>query len=185
MASPRPTSPPSAAARAANSIQRKNAVGHCPGTDGWPAAALPSDAGAGPTANRNWLPTSSPSLEMTCQLTVYTPSGRRLVTGTLTTRRPLLCRAGPSAISRPPGAASLTGAPARVTAWLNVSVISLGETGTALSAAGGGDNIVARPPAPGAPAVAPIPPTGRAPPRPAAPPAARLPPPPPPPTRPL
>src|SRR5260370_11176182 len=139
MASPRPASPPSAAARAVNSTQRANAVGHCPGTDGWPAGALPSDAGAGPTATRNWPPTSSPSLEMTCQLTVYTPSGRRLVTGTVTTRRALLCRAGPSAISRPPGAASLTGVPARVTDWLNVSVIACGETGTALSAAGGGD----------------------------------------------
>src|SRR5260221_13190557 len=140
MASPRPASPPSAAARAAKSTQRANAVGHCPGTDGCAAGALPSDAGAGPTANRNWPPASSPSLEMTCQLTVYTPSGRRLATGTVTTLRPLLCPAGPSAIARPPGAASLTAAPARVTAWLNVSVIACGETGTALSAAGEGEN---------------------------------------------
>ncbi len=132
-----PASPPNAAASPPNSTQRKIAVGHCPGTDGRAAAgALPSDAGAGPTANLNWSPTRSPSLEMTCQLTVYTPSGRRPVTGTVTTLRPPPSRAGPSAILRPPAPVSVTGVPARVTDSLNVSVTAFGETGTALSAAG-------------------------------------------------
>jgi len=66
-----PGPPPSATASAANRAQRKTAVGHCPGVDGAAdTAALLSDAGAGPTANLNSLPTRSPSLEMTCQLTV-------------------------------------------------------------------------------------------------------------------
>src|SRR5260221_1378292 len=168
MASPRPASPPSAAARAANSTQRANAVGHCPGTDGGAAGALPSDAGAGPTANRNWPPASSPSLEMTCQLTVYAPSGRRLVTGMVTTRRTLLCRAGPSAIRCTAVPVSVTGIRARVTGWLNVSVIAFGVTGTALSAAGEVNRSVACAQAAGAAAIATMPVTVSAPTRPAA-----------------
>ncbi len=60
----------------------------------------------------------------------------RVATGTVTTLRPLFCRAGPSAIVRPPGPVSFTGCPDRVTVWLNISVIACGDAGTARSAAG-------------------------------------------------
>ncbi len=103
---------------------------------------------------------------MTCQLTVYTPSGSRAATGTVTTLRPPLSRAAPSAILRPPGPASVTGVPTRVTGSLNVSVIASGDTGTALSAAGEVNSSVACADAAGAVAASAIPATVSAPSRP-------------------
>src|SRR5216683_833149 len=103
---------------------------------------------------------------MTCQLTAYTPSGSRPVTGTARTLRPLLSREGPSAILRPPAPVSVTGVPAGVTASLKVSVIAVGETATALSAAGEVNSSVACADAAGAVAASAIPATVSAPSRP-------------------
>ncbi len=152
-ASARAASPPSAAASAANSTQRATASGHSPGVDGCAAAVVASDSGAGPTAKVNELLTGSPSAEITCQATVYTPSPSGLATGTVTTLRPRLCRGGPSPVFCPPAAVSVTGGPARVTGSLNVSVIALGDTGTAESAAGEVNSSVACADAAGARAV--------------------------------
>src|SRR6266542_2189172 len=120
---------------------------------GSPAAVVASDSGAGPTAKVNELLTGSPSAEITCQDTVYTPSPSRVLTGTVTTLRPRLCRGGPSPVFCPPAAVSVTGGPARVTGSLNVSVIALGDTGTAESAAGEVNSSVACADAAGARAV--------------------------------
>src|SRR6266581_563655 len=127
---------------AANSSHRATASGHSPGVDGCAVVAL-SAAGAGPTAKMNELLTGSPSAEITCQATVYTSSPSRAVTGTVTTLRPRLCRGGPTPIFCPPAPVSVTGGPARVTGSLKVSVIAVGEAGTAESAAGAVNSSVA------------------------------------------
>jgi len=84
-------------ASAANSTQRATASHHRPGVAAGAALAALSAAGAGPTANVNAALTGSPSPETTCQATVYTPSGSRPATATVTTARPPLCRGAPTA----------------------------------------------------------------------------------------
>ncbi len=84
------------------------------------------------------------------------------------TLRPPFSRAGPTATLCPSALASVTGAPARVTDWLNVSVIAFGETGTALSAAGEVNSSVACAQAAGATATSRMPAAVSAPTRPEA-----------------